>query len=316
MLKNKYIELSLALLLQVTVHNTIQARAIGSVRGSQQAPIQQPAQVLPAQQAPQPQVQPRPAQVPSIQPTVQIQPIPAQPRLADFDFGSASVLPCFTENNIQYCILSREVAGRDAGTYDDFGGKRDPGESAVVAAAREFSEEAMLEYTIGFSLQNTQNLIDTTATNTAFVIASSGQDWKNVTYITDFTQYANKFFSQFYKARNIISDPNLTPGLTRKSRYALLEKDMVAIVRLDDLKRIITQNTSNVGVTVNAHVLTPQGLQVGQIQLRGFFVKKLRPFFMDQPYQQGADKKVRFYGAAPAVETRQQCLQRCQQQCP
>lgn len=279
------------------------------------AQIQQPRNRRQAKQRPQRNKRTRPTrgqqkttqpQQPAILPTAPIiqQPIPLRtvasvpqsniagaPRLTDFDFGGASVLPTFIDQNgKKYLILSREAGGKDKGTYDDFGGARDfigPKQNnikeahPVITAAREFFEEAILELTLNFSLQNAQDLIDVKNMYTEYVIASG----RNVIYITDFTQYTNQFLSEFYKA--------FRKTTSRHSK----EKNRIAIIEWNELKTIINNNPFNTGIIVDAEVLNPLDLQwyVEKITLRPFFAKKLRSFWMDKPYQQGLSKKIRFY---------------------
>lgn len=273
MLKNKSLALSLALL-PIVVSTPLQARQVQ----------QQQVQHMQQQVRPTKQMQ-------------QTQPIQAGQRLSDFDFGAASVLPVFTDAvGTKYLILSREAHGTDKGTYDDFGGKRDyigPKQNQkreshpVITAAREFFEEAILALSIRLSLQKTREFIDLKASNTEAVVAYG----HNVTYITDFGVYADQFFDNFYKAFN-----------TTTSKHSK-EKDRIAVVRWDTLCTTIAQNKFNTGVTIHALVLNPSGQRWDneRIQLRGFFVKKTRPLFTNQPYQPGSNKKIRFYTFAPTA---------------
>lgn len=216
-------------------------------------------------------------------------------RLSDFKFNSASVLPYYTKRNVKYVILSREAGGRDRGAYDDFGGSRDQGEDhPVISAAREFHEEAIIEGTIGLNLQETQNYIDSTASrHTTHIIAyttpaGNGQ----VTYITNFSKYKNQFINAFYTARK-----NATNWHNR-------EKDRIAIVKWNDLKKAISnQEDKKTIVTVLARVVDPKTGTLRkneqEITLRPFLIMKLKGFMRDEPYERGANKKVRFYSDSP-----------------
>lgn len=260
------------------------------------------------QQIPAPQVQkqghiltvPQPGVFPAApspqQPVQQKTPVPAQQaqqttptasRLFNFNFGAGGVLPTFVKNGKKYLILSREAGGNDKGTYDDFGGKRDfignnkKETPPMITAAREFFEEAILKLSVGMSLQETQNFINEDNRYTEFVIANG----HNVTYITDFTTYADKFFANFYRAYKTTTD--------RHSR----EKNSIAIVGWDELKKVVSNTSFNEGVIIDAEVLNPTDLKwyKEKITLRPFFVKKFRPFWMDKPYQKDINSKVRFY---------------------
>lgn len=211
------------------------------------------------------------------------------PALSDFQYGSASVLPFYNLRRTKYVILSREKWGRDAGTYDDFGGKRDQGENhPVISAAREFWEEAILDGTVGLSLARTQNYIDITQSrNTHYVVANTTRRGaKNVTYITNFNKYKTQFINNFYKARR---------NSTKRENK---EKDRIAIVKWQDLKDAIVNNQHNsTSVYVSASVINPitnKGEQQ-QILLRPYLVIKLRNFFRDQPHTKGRSKKIQFY---------------------
>lgn len=207
----------------------------------------------------------------------------AQPlRLSTFNFSTACGLPFFMHQGARYFILSREAGGSDKGTYDDFGGKRDPGENhPIISAAREFWEEAILTC-VGFSSpEATQRFIDPASNNTFFVLAFG----QSATYIVDFSQYKDAFFNNFYKAR-------------AKARGHFREKDSLAIVEEGILKGIIAESKDLVGVKIVAAVLNPKDLKwyKEEITLRPYFVKKMRPFSMGSGYAQGEHEKIRFYG--------------------
>ena len=204
-------------------------------------------------------------------------------KLSEYNFGAASVLPVYFHKNQKYVILSREAHGRDRGTYDDFGGKRDPGENhPLITAAREFFEEAILQYTLKTTLPLIRKYINVDTGNTEYIIANE----KNVTYITRFDKHVRQFVSNFYTARKKVS------------QHHLREKDRIALVKYDTIKKVINAYPrKNSGLTVEGFVVAQDGktLQRQQIPLRPFFVKKLRPFFMDKPYQQGCNQKIRLY---------------------
>lgn len=218
------------------------------------------------------------------------------PRLSQYDFGSASVLPIFRENNTIYCILSREAGGKDKGTYDDFGGKRDPGENhPLISAAREFFEEAILELSLGLTLNAVMEYIDIANkkhSKTLYILANS----RNVAYITYFGLYKDAFLANFYAARN------------KATSHHLREKDRLAIVEWNTLKQAISESKYNSNVMVNARELNPQTntFETKQIKLRPYFVNKYRPFFMNKPYKEGMNKKIRFYDfVAPETKAAQ-----------
>jgi hypothetical protein len=217
------------------------------------------------------------------------------PRLSQYDFGSGSVLPIFTEKGKTYCILSKEAFGKAKGTYDDFGGSRDPGEDhPVISAAREFFEEAIIELILGLNLKEVMKYIDTTSSHTRYVIANA----RNVGYIVNFDQYKDAFFANFYAARD------------KATNWHLKEKDRLAIVEWDKLKhtffvftgKSIGENKSTgekwIKIPrIKVQVLNPETktFETEEVTLRPYFMIKYRPFFMDKPYVQGMNKKIRFY---------------------
>lgn len=222
------------------------------------------------------------------------------PRLSDLRFKSASVLPYYRDRKkVKKVILSREAYGKDKMTYDDFGGSRDRGEDhPVVTAAREFYEEANIPKTVGLTLPQTQDYIDIAKTkNTKYIIAySNKQGTCNVTFVTSFDPYKDALFKNFYDVRK------------HETRFHYKEKDRLAIVTWQNLKNAITGHNRNwfsrsffrastQNIKVNALVQDPRTKKFHQqiITLRPFLVKKLRMFFMGDKYQQGLNKKIRFY---------------------
>jgi hypothetical protein len=207
--------------------------------------------------------------------------------LSTFQHQSGSVLPLYTVNDTDYLLLSRERLGRDRGTYDDWGGQRDPGEDhPIITAAREFHEEAVIDKTIGMNLQQTCNYIDTYNNNTAYVIANtSDQGNRHVTYIVRFDEYMSLFINNFYTAVRKATAPENK------------EKDRLAVVKLSDLKYVVGGTLRNKGVFVPAQIIDPitGKYKTEKVVLRPYFVIKLRSFFTDQPYKEGEDARIRFY---------------------
>lgn len=209
-------------------------------------------------------------------------------RLSQIQCGAGSVLPFFYKNGDRYVILSREGSGCDKGTYDDFsGGFETCDKHPVITASREFWEEAILEHTVGLSQKATREYIDQNNKSTEIINAfkSKGANPKFlVSYITDFTPYADQLINNFYTARK-------RSDLKRSQK----EKDSLALVKWDILKKTIAA-THHGDVYVAAEVLYPNGAKKEEkIQLRRVFSSKMRLFFQEKVYQQGAHQKVRFY---------------------
>ena len=237
--------------------------------------------------------------------------IPSTKQLSNYRFYSASVLPTITENDELYAILSREAFGRrykygKLHKYDDFSGSRDKGEKhPIETAAHEFLQEGILAKTLGWDLDQTKSFIDPKNENTWAIIAYSAdansdvphmKKTRNVTYLTHFDKYKDTFFDNFHDARKKEIERYKKEGLS-KNHWTNAEKDRLAKIKWRNLKKaILEQEDQNEIVEVEALVMNHRKKFKKQtIQLRPFFVIKLRSFFSDDDYEQGENDKVRFY---------------------
>jgi 8-oxo-dGTP pyrophosphatase MutT (NUDIX family) len=206
--------------------------------------------------------------------------------LSDFNFTSASVLPFFTYRNTKYVILAREAHGSSRGTYDDFGGGREENENhPLITATREFFEEAILQLTIGLTIEEAQIYINNTKNIIHIIAYSRHGNKKNITYIIRFDDYKDQLLNNFYTAlKQVIEDP-------------YKEKDRIAIVKWNTLKRAMRRSKDTKDVKVKACERHPKTgiLNEKYIILRSCFVKKLRPFFLHTHYKRGLNKKMRFF---------------------
>ncbi len=214
----------------------------------------------------------------------------AKEYLTDFNFTSASVLPVFTYNNTKYLILAREAEGNSRGTYDDFGGGKEKNEThPLITAAREFFEEGILPITTGLTIEQVQKYIDiNSAHNTIYIICySRHENKKSATYIVRFDRYKDDLLYNFNNA------------LKQVSQASYKEKDRIAIVKWNIVKRAIAQNKDVKNIAVKACVVHPKMgvLTKKYIKLRSCFVKKLRFFFLNKPYKR-LHKKIRLYDQA------------------
>lgn len=234
--------------------------------------------------------------------TFAITPPDTAPSLETFNNGGGSILPVFWQNGKKMVVLTREAYGKAKKNYDDSGGKADPikqddgtiirWETPLETCAREGLEELMAEKTMGFSLNRMRHHIDTTNKFTEHVIVldnSKANRKGYVVYITKFRlRTINQLKNSFYNARQYY---------IKKQEWHYTEKDRLAFVSWDDLKKTILDNPESNTLTMTADVVDPQtnNLVSETIQLRPFLVIKLRPFFSDAPYTQGCDCKARFY---------------------
>jgi hypothetical protein len=214
-------------------------------------------------------------------------------RLSDFDFNSASVLIYHKEGNTGYYTLTSEAAGRDKGTFDDFGGKRDKGENhPIVTAAREFHEEAIIGDTLNLNLKSMRRYLNKNAKHILAYTTKKGSG--QVTYVITWSESTyNQWCNSFYQARkNAIDSHNR-------------EKNIIADIEENDLKDAICNQNGTNNITVPALVKDPAtGERINQmIILRPFYVMKTRGFMCDEPYVRGVNKKVKFYSDAPIHST-------------
>lgn len=218
--------------------------------------------------------------------------MPPQGQLfTNFKYKSASVLPIvyFPGENDEFTpfvILGREAGGKNAGTYDDFGGRRDPGEvNPAQTAAREFAEEGLTKQSLGMGKGTMQRYIDPVADNTELVLATK----RAVMFITRFSASdIIAFRHKFFEALALQTDPHKR------------EKDVIATVGWGELLHAVKHAQSNSGITVPAMITDPlagkeNGLQRSIITLRPLLVRKLRPLAQGQPFRAGQNAKIWFY---------------------
>lgn len=211
----------------------------------------------------------------------------AAPQLSQFKFNAASVLFETTKKengqSVRYVLLAREAFGKDKGTWDDFGGKRDPNEHRPSeTASREAQEEMNAGNTLGWSVNNMKKYISLSQnTNTSMVLAL--QKIKYVTYVTNIP-YAHvcTLGQNFFSAR------------TKTKSFHHLEKDGLALVRYDDLMHTV----KNGNPTVKAYILDKKTncfTLSSTIKLRPVLHKKLEGLACGHTYTQGTNNKIRFY---------------------
>ncbi len=194
---------------------------------------------------------------------------------------SASVLLHYTDDNgIKKVILAEEAGGSDINTFCDFGGKREKEEmDPLQTAGHELFEEAILAQTIGWTLEQTRDFLQTD--NTDIISVYSRPNWGHVAYITNFTPYRNFLFKNFRSARK-----NAKLG-----RYR--EKKRLAIVTWQNLEKAVIDGNN----MVEALVQDPNTGKFNKdiIPLRPSFTTGLRPYFLDECPQKGSHEKIQIY---------------------
>lgn len=205
---------------------------------------------------------------------------PQAQTLSTMAYNAAGVLPIYMKNNTLYAVLGREAYGRDKGTYDAFVGKKEPFEhNPIITAAREGSEEMISHTTMHLTVNQLQDYINPKKQHTTMVLAH--QQFKYVLFITRFDKHIHRFFNNFYRA------------LKNANQFKYKEKDRIASVAWNDLKIAVMQNKNQ----VCGYVIDPQtnGERRCMITLRPIVGRALRPLFGGEEYENGKNKKVRFY---------------------
>lgn len=204
--------------------------------------------------------------------------------------NAAFVAPLATHEGKQYLLLGRESAGKDAGTYDSFGGSRITADNKdhLSTAAREFYEEAILKETLKMAQAKVRDYLALSAGHTSyiFIIDHAYKSIRNVLYLTDFT----------HKELTMIQDTFATAYKHAPSGHEFHEKDAIAYLPFDEVLEAIASSTSDSGIKVSASVTDLQGKRSEQmITLRPVLVKVLRGFAEDLPYESGEDPRIRYY---------------------
>lgn len=220
----------------------------------------------------------------------------APPSLTDFfkTAVGASVIPMtkikgksYAADGTEYFVLSQEAGGADAGTFDAWGGTKDPGEDHPnITAGRELAEETV--YLLG-DTGYLINYLDINNGNTRAIIAN--RKGRFVVYITEFPYSAiDNLINQFHASRN------------KASNWKFQEKDKLALISYTTLKNSIAnapRDSSGKLITpikVNAHVFDKTGEVYKEIYLRPVFVNSLQNFFRGKPADDiGKHKNIYFY---------------------
>jgi hypothetical protein len=236
-------------------------------------------------------------------------------KLDTFSCISGSVLPVYTKNNEKFAILSREARGYSQAeggkkfTYDDFSGQCEAEDNynPLLSAVREFHEEGNLQQSLGWTLEDAIKFVKE---NTLQIIVYTKQadpripksrEIKNVTYIVNFDKYVDKLFNSFYASLEKERARYKKLGITKSSEQVTTEKDKIAFVPWNDLREAITyqkflSRTEPVKVQASIRDEKKKGFRKEQITLRDFLSIKLRPFFLNQPYETSKeDNKIRYY---------------------
>ena len=199
----------------------------------------------------------------------------------------ASVLPITMHNEKLYVVLGHETRGY----WDDFGGKADPDENPLQTAARELSEEMLLEEILGCSVQEVIDYVALENNNTQRIICYANpltSDYCFTTYITFIpSNLITTIFQKFPQAC-----VNLNLPLYKQ------EKTKLCLVGLENFFTVINQAKDTNAVFVKAFVLSKDGktLRAKNIKLRPFLVQKLKQYASkEEPSRDMGDQKILFY---------------------
>lgn len=199
----------------------------------------------------------------------------------------ASVLPITMHDEKLYVVLGHETRGY----WDDFGGKADPDETPLQTAARELSEEMLLEEIFGCSVQEVIDYVALDNNSTHRIICYANpltSDYCFTTYITFIpSNLITKIFRKFPQA---CVNPNLPLHKQEKTRLCL--------VGLEDFFTVINQAKDTNAVFVKGFVSSKDGktLRAKNIKLRPFLVKKLKQYALkEEPSRDMGNQKILFY---------------------
>lgn len=199
----------------------------------------------------------------------------------------ASVIPVTQRKGELYVLLSREAAGNDKGTYDAFGGAKDPGETHPnVTAGRELAEETI--YLLG-NENELKDYINIDKGHTRNIIGNINKGF--VVYITEFHRdKLKKLIKEFHGRRNTATS------------WKFKEKDKLAWVKFSDLKATIANAPRDKNgklikpISMQAYVHEKSGEKYKTINLRPVLVSSLQSFFQGAaPSQTGHNPKILFY---------------------
>lgn len=199
----------------------------------------------------------------------------------------ASVLPITMHNEKLYVVLGHETRGY----WDDFGGKADPDETPLQTAARELSEEMLLEEILGCSVQEVIDYVALDSSNTHRIICYANPLTSNFCFTTYITFIPSHLITTiFQKFPQACADTTLP--LYKQ------EKTKLCLVGLEDFFTVINQAKDTHAVFVNGFVSSEDGkaLSAKNIKLRPFLVQKLKEYALKkEPSRDMGDQRILFY---------------------
>ncbi len=207
------------------------------------------------------------------------------------EVDGATVLPVFYEDGIRKVLISEEnVPGSPFyQTYEGWGGGFSPKEdkNALDTAAREFWEEALLQYTIGFTLEETKTYLQTKNVEAIIKVHAipkffPKKDEKRTKPIfiyivkferSDIEQIKKRFFQQL-QSYNPPDEDN----------FKFREKGNLAVVEWSSLVQSIREPNLEIGSSVRALVYDKESSDVSPkeriIPLRSILVAVLYDHFL------------------------------------
>jgi hypothetical protein len=186
--------------------------------------------------------------------------------LATFPYNGAGILPIYTRHGRKWVVVSREVAGRNKGTYDSFSGSRAKTEHIPIdTAAREGAEELIAHRTLGMDILGVKNWL---TNHTDQIIALQQKQY--VLYVARLNHdQVDCLKKNFYSARN------------ESFEHCYREKDRLAFVSWSNLETMIHAGKT----TVMARVLNQNTNQLEKkiITIRPILIATLQAIIEQEP---------------------------------
>ena len=186
------------------------------------------------------------------------------------------------EKKADFFVLSKEAHGKDKGTYDAFGGGKDPNElHPIHTASRELFEESIK--LLG-DIQYLKKYIDIDSSNTKNILVNKMKN--SFLYITKF---------DFKPIEKLIKEFPI--ALKKATQAKFKEKEEVVLVDAKDLEKSIVAAKGSINVHVNALKYNNKTKHYDNcsVKIRPYLARILGHYFNNEHYVSGKNPKIRFY---------------------